>query len=616
METILQQYHQGHCLEAYKVYGAHRVCQNGVWGVRFTVYAPSARCVKVVGDFNNWFGDFHVMQRINDKGDWSLFIEHVQEWALYKYRIETPDGEWVEKSDPVGFYHELRPKTASIVTDLDKYTWQDDTWMQTRKKDYNAPMSIYEVHLGSWRRNDQQEWQGLKEWTQQLIPYVLDNGFTHIELLPMTEHPFDGSWGYQTTGYYAVTSRYGNPYEIMEFIDLCHQNGLGVILDVVMVHFVKDKHGLALFDGTPLYEYRFEGDAQNDWGTLNFDLWKEEVRSFLMSSLALWCEKYHIDGLRFDAVSNLIYWQGNKNRGLNNGAMDFVKRTNYYLSQAYPDVYLIAEDSSDYQGVTKSTLDGGLGFDYKWDLGWMNDTLKYYKLDPIYRQYHHNLINFSMFYFYFERFMLPFSHDEVVHMKGSIINKLWGNYEQKFSQARNLMGYMFAHPGKKLNFMGNEIGSFDEWKEYENIAFDILKYPAHSAFLRYFKDLNEIYKHHPSLYQMDYDYNSFRWIDADNAQQSIFSFVREVGDDVIVCVLNMTPTSYEAYKIGVPYLGTYTEILNSEKDIYHGYNMCNFKPLETIDEPLHGFEQCIDIRIAPFACIYFTVEKKQEIDMA
>lgn len=612
MYEILDQFHAGHCIDAHKVFGAHFTFENEP-GVRFVMYAPHARSVQVVGDFNQWNGSQHLMNRLNHKGVWELFVPGLTEWSLYKYRIETPEGNHLDKSDPFGFYHELRPKTSSIVVDLNHYQWHDQEWIMTRDKNYQKPVSIYEVHLGSWRRDGQGNWQSLQDWYEQLIPYVKDNGFTHIELMPMTEHPFDGSWGYQATGYFSPTSRYGTPSELMSLVDTCHQHGIGVILDVVPAHFVKDSHGLAYFDGRPLFEYDNDMDANNEWGTLNFDLWKEEIRSFLMSSFSYWLEYYHFDGLRFDAVSHMLYWDGQKNRGENAGALAFIRRTNYYLSKRYPEVMLIAEDSSDFQGVTRPTFEMGLGFDYKWDLGWMNDTLKYYSLDPIYRRHSHHQITFSMFYFPTERFLLPFSHDEVVHMKGSLINKLWGNYEQKFAQLRNLMGYMFAHPGKKLNFMGNEIADFKEWDENSAIDFSLLGYPIHSAFLRYFRDLNLIYRYYSCLSRYDYQNQGFYWIDADNANQSIYSFVREDEEHLIVTILNMTPISYEDYQIGVPRAGEYIELINSEKDIYNGCNMCNYYPLQAVAGYVHNQPYHLTIRIAPFAAIYFLLEKEPEV---
>ena len=606
---IVKQFHQGHTIDAHHVFGAHLTNENGIDGVRFTLWAPHAKNVQVVGPFNNWNGQYAYLHHINDQGVWSLFVPYLNEWTLYKYRIESENGQWNQKADPFAFFSEIRPKSSSVVVDLDNYQWQDQDYLANHQsKNFDKPMHIYEVHLGSWRKENDQ-WLTLDQLADQLIPYVKDNGFTHLELLPLVEHPFDGSWGYQVTGFYSITSRYGTPTQFMSFIDKCHQAGIGVILDVVAAHFVKDDFGLREFDGRPLFEYDNHHDAYNEWGTLNFNLWREEVRSFLMSSFSFWIEKYHFDGIRFDAVKNMIYWSGEKNRGENEGALSFIRRSNYYMSERYPNVMLIAEDSSDYYGVTKPTFHMGLGYDYKWDLGWMNDTLRYFKLDPIYRKHNHHLLTFSMAYFYSERFLLPLSHDEVVHLKKSLVNKFWGTYEQKFAQVRNLMAYMMAHPGKKLNFMGNEIAAMDEWDEKKGLNWELLAYPMHLNYLRFVRDLNFVYHHHSALSQQDYEPEGFRWIDADNMDQSIYSFVRESEEEVIVVVVNMTPVLYGNYRIGVPYQGQYVELINSEKDIYSGCNLCNYDPVNSQDVYSHGFDQSVSIRIAPFSVIYFVLNK-------
>lgn len=609
MSKVLEAFHEGRAINAYTYFGAHKKKRRGKSGYRFALYAPNAKEVQLIGDFNDWDGTAHCMTKVDDKGVWEIYAEDVDQWDLYKFNIKDQSDNWIQKSDPYAFYSELRPKTSSVVVDMSSYKWNDTPWMRGRNKNLNRPLNIYECHLGSWRRDHEKgEWLSSDEWISQLVPYVKDNGYTHVEFMPLNEHPFDGSWGYQATGYYSATSRYGTPNDLKKLIDAFHQEGIGVILDIVPAHFVKDAHGLANFDGSPVYEYPKQDDAENQWGTLNFNLWDDRVRSFLISSFAFWIKEYHFDGLRFDAIAHVIHWGGDKNRGPNQGAIDFFKRTNYLLAKNFKSAMLIAEDSSDYQGVTSPTFEGGLGFDYKWDLGWMNDTLKYFKQDPIDRKFHHNLVTFSMLYFYSERFLLPLSHDEVVHMKGSIINKMWGTYEQKFAQMRLLMAYMFAHPGKKLNFMGNEIASFEEWSEKNAVGFHLLKYPVHDAFLRYFKDLSFIYKSHPSFYKLDYDYRGYTWIDADNKNQSIFSFYRTDGVEIVVCVLNMTPVSYEDFRIGVPKAGYYSEILNSEKDIYNGCNMCNFKPLSSQEQFSHGMENSISLRVAPFSAIYFLYE--------
>ena len=623
-QEIIKKFHEGHCTNAYEVFGAHLKKENGKKGVIFTVYAPHAKEVQVVGPFNRWFGENHRLIKDHESGVFSLFVEGAKENDLYKYLIWDENGKYHEKSDPYGYYSERRPAIASIVVDLEKYKWQDKKWMKERSRNFDKKMNIYEVHAGSWKRKDfssienvverdKMETYTYRELAEELIPYVKKMGYSHIEFMPLNEHPFDGSWGNQAHGYFSATSRYGSCADLMYLIDQCHQNEIGVILDMVPVHFVKDNFGLAYFDGSPLYEYGKEEDANSEWGTLNFDLWKEEVRSFLLSSACFWCEKYHFDGIRMDAVSNIIYWGGNKSRGENQGALDFIRRFNYNIHKEFPSVMTIAEDSSDFYGVTHSTLDGGLGFDYKWDLGWMNDTLKYYKMDPIYRKYHQQLINFSMFYYYQERFILPFSHDEVVHGKCTIVDKMWGNYEQKFSQARNLAAYMMTHPGKKLNFMGNELGHFREWDEKKELDWFLLEYPVHDSFYHYIRDLNKLYNEHSCLYQKDYDSLSFKWIDADNADQSIFSYYREDENEVIVVVLNMTPNSYDEFLIGVPYKGFYKEILNSEKDIYSGCNLCNPRAIRAKKFKYRECDYAMKIKLAPFASTIFCFKKSKDV---
>ncbi|MCR5794745.1 MAG: 1,4-alpha-glucan branching protein GlgB [Solobacterium sp.] len=608
---IIESFHQGHCTNAYQLFGAH-FTYEGCEGVRFTVYAPHARNVSVIGGFTNWEASPARMERTGFEGVWSVFIPGVREWESYKYMIEDRRGNKFNKADPYAFYSETRPETASKVYNITQIRWTDKNWMKKRSKNFDRPLNIYEVYAGDWKKNGEFPYT-YKMMEDNLIPYVKEHGFTHIELMPLNEYPFDGSWGYQASGYFAVTSRYGNPTEFAAFVNKCHKEGIGVIMDMVPVHFVKDEFGLRYFDGEPLYEYRDRNDAESQWGTMNFDLWNEEVRSFLISAAAFWCDVYHIDGIRIDAVSNLIYWGGNSNRGTNEGSLAFVRRMNYYINKEFPTVMLIAEDSSDFPKVTASTLDNGLGFDYKWDLGWMNDTLKYYATDPIYRVWDHNKLTFSMAYFYSEKFMMTLSHDENVHGKKTIVDRMWGDYDAKFSQVRNLYAYMYAHPGKKLNFMGNEIASFREFDEKKELDWFLLSYPRHNSFLRYFTDLNKIYNAHACLYKYDYDPKGFKWIDADNARQSIYSFYREDEKEYLVCVLNMTPQQYEVFEIGVPQEGTYTEILNSEKDIYDGCNMCNFEPAVShkSDSNVTKFASSITIRIAPFAAIWFTCPKKR-----
>ncbi len=605
MKKLLKDFFEGQSINAYEYFGVHKVVINSKELYRFSCYAPNAKNIELVGDFNEWNGVEHKLEKISEEGIWQLFTSDIKEGDIYKYKIEDLNGEFVLKSDPFAFYSELRPNTSSIVYDYKDYVWRDTQWMRKRKKNFVKPLNIYECHLGSWKRSDDGSILNIDNLIDHLIPYVKDNGFTHVEIMPLNEHPLDASWGYQATGYYSPTSRYGKPSDIKRLIDEFHLNGIGVILDVVPAHFVKDIHGLATFDGKALYEYPKPEDAENHWGTLNFNLWDDRVRSFLISSFAYWIKEFHFDGLRFDAIAHVIYWGGNKYRGENEGAINFFKRCNHLLSKNFKNVMLIAEDSSDFYGVTKPTFDNGLGFDYKWDLGWMNDTLKYFSLDPIYRGGNHNLITFSMVYFYNEKFLLPFSHDEVVHGKKSIIDKIWGTYEQKFSQARLLTAYMYAHPGKKLNFMGNELAIFDEWNEAREIPFGVIKYPIHDSYLRFFRDINHVYKSKEAFYKNDYDYHGFKWIDVDNTKQSIFSFYRASKKSLIVCVFNMTPISYENYRLGVPKKGYYLEVINSQRDIYNGCNMCNYTPVKSEKMTSHGYENSINIRIAPFSAIYF-----------
>ncbi len=604
---IIDEFHQGHCIDAYKLFGAH-FSYEGVEGVRFTVYAPHARNVSVIGSFNNWDQNKSKMSRTDFLGVWSVFVPGAKEWDSYKYRIEDRNGKYHDKSDPYAFYSETRPENASKIYNPHDIHWSDASWMNKRTKNFDSPVSIYEAYAGGWKKNGEYPFTYVM-MKEQLIPYVKEKGFTHIELMPLNEYPFDGSWGYQASGYYAVTSRYGNPTEFADFVNECHKNNIGIIIDMVPVHFVKDAFGLRYFDGEPLYEYKKREDAESQWGTMNFDLWNEEVRSFLMSAAAFWCDTYHVDGIRIDAVSNLIYWGGNRDRGTNEGSLNFIKRMNYYLNKKFPTVMLIAEDSSDFPKVTTSTLDGGLGFDYKWDLGWMNDTLKYYSTDPLYRYYDHHKLTFSMAYFYSEKFLLPFSHDENVHGKKTIIDRMWGNYDQKFSQVRNLYAYMFAHPGKKLNFMGNEIASFREFDENKQLDWFLLDYAKHHAFNSFFTDLNHLYLKHSCLSKNDYNYNGFKWIDADNAKQSVYSFYREDEKECIVCVYNMTQTAYNVCDITVPYEGRWKEILNTEDLRYEGTGMTNEKVI--LKKPSSENESYkVTIKLAPFAAIWLRTSKK------
>ena len=481
---------EGRELRAYNIFGAHVKPKS----VEFKVWAPHAQSISVIGTFNNWDEKKNVMKK-DDQGIWSCTIRNAKEGDSYKYRVVRANGDTIDKVDPYAFYSELRPNNASIISSLKFDEWEDHEWMKKRNKGFDSPVNIYEMHVGSWIKDeDMEDFVHYDQIIEELIIHCKQKHYTHVEVMPLNEYPFDGSWGYQCTGYFSSTSRYGTNKQLMRFVNELHKAGIGVIMDFVPVHFVRDDYALRLFDGTPTYEYDREEDANSQWDTLNFNLWKEEVRSFLMSAANFWLEVYHFDGLRMDAISNAIYWHGNKNNGVNEGACDFMKRMNYMLNEAHNgSIMLIAEDSTDFPNVTKSTLDGGLGFDYKWDMGWMNDTLAYLKKDPIYRQWHHYDVTFSMAYFYSERFILPFSHDEVVHGKCTIVDKMWGSYDDKFAQARALYTYMFTHPGKKLNFMGNDIGQLREWDEQKSCDWFLREYPMHDAFEHFFEDLGKLY---------------------------------------------------------------------------------------------------------------------------
>lgn len=608
---LLYDFLMGQTIEAYKYFGAHFVKQDGQEGVVFRVYAPLAKEISVIGEFNSWDPRNHRMNKIDESGVFEIFIPNVKNYQTYKYHILNALGQYVDKQDPFGYFSEMRNGSCSKLFDIDGFVWHDKKYMSKRDRNFDKPMSIYEVHIGSWLGRDGDRFLSYEEVADKLIEYVVEHGYTHIEVMPITQYPFDGSWGYQATGFYSVDSRYGNPFQLMSFIDRCHKAGIGVILDYVVVHFATDDFALERFDGSTLYEYNGENEY-SQWGSKLFDLSKDPVRSFLMSGIDYFISYFHFDGVRLDAISNVIYWHGDCSRGENTGAIEFVKRLTGKIHIKHPDVMLIAEDSSAYQGVTKPLEYGGLGFDYKWDLGWMNDTLKYYEKDPIYRKYHHNGITFSMAYFYSENFLLPLSHDEVVHGKGTIINKMWGNYEQKFAQLRNLYTYMWSHPGKKLNFMGNELASFDEWSEEKSLPWNLLSYPKHDSILRMVRDLNLIYKSEKAMYMEEYNPAHFQWLMADNTAQSIFAFRRTYGDETLVFIFNMTPNYYEYINIGVPFEGEYVEIFNSDKDVYSGYNQYNGLPLKTMNMSWWNQPQTICIKLASFGALILKHKKAKE----
>ena len=580
----IHRYLTGESAKAYHVFGAHPTHKYDQDGVEFRVYAPNAANMQLVGDFTDWEG--WQMDR-RDDGVWTIFCKDIPQGALYKYRTTTQEGNIVDRADPFAVYSELRPSNASIVYNIHNYHWNDSKWMCERGEDYknyNKPISIYEVHAGSWHRSmenctEEEQENGrmltYRELADQLIPYVKDQGFSHIELMPLTEHPFDGSWGYQTTGYFSATSRYGDPYGLMELIDRCHQAHIGVILDVVPLHFVTDFFALHQFDGGFVYESADESQRYTEWGTILFDYTKPHVISFMKSSFDFWINYYHIDGLRYDAVSQLIFQNGDPNARTNDPGIWFLKNTNYYLRNAYPDVMLMAEDSSNYPKVTAPPQYDGLGFDYKWDLGWMNDTLKYFSMHPNDRSHNRHLLMFSMAYFYNDLFILPLSHDEVVHGKHTIIDKMWGDYDQKFSQARLLYLYMCAHPGKVLNFMGNEIAEFREWDESKEIGWNLMTYPVHDAFNHFCRKLHKIGLNYRALYDTEYDPRAFRWLDTPGAPATVFAFARRSADEkqTIACVMNF---SLNPVTVSIPALsGGWTELINSDDSTYAGSGKIN-----------------------------------------
>lgn len=584
-EQIVHDYLTGNTARAFLTMGAH-VGEKG--GAYFAVHAPNAVRVTVCGEFNDW-NDWDMTRRPD--GVWFLHSWDIREGQMYKYRITTQDGSVMDRADPFAFSSELRPGTASRVYNLNGYGWNDHDWMCSRNKNFNRPMQIYELHAGSWRRHapkgkllpsgeeDFGAFYTYRELADELIPYVKAHSYTHIELLPLSEHPFDGSWGYQTSGYFAATSRYGTPKELMELIDRCHQAGIGVIMDCVPVHFVSDMFALQKFDGSWLFESDYENKRFSEWGTVLFDYTKPHVVSFMRSAINFWIEYFHVDGLRFDAISNMIYYHGDPNSPLgdvNAPNMFFLKANNYFLQHEHPDVMLIAEDSSDYIKVTAPVEYGGLGFDYKWDLGWMNDTLEYMGKHPCDRAFCPRMLTFSMAYFYDNLYLLPLSHDEVVHGKKTIVDKMWGSYEQKFSQARLLYLYMLVHPGRTLNFMGNELGEFREWDEKKALGWNLLTYPIHDAFSRFIMALNELGVTQSALYEQDYNSQCFEWTDMGRSNPTVFAIARrDSRGNSLLAILNFGLTDLKNYKIPGGSFGVWEELINTDDSAYGGSGRVN-----------------------------------------
>ncbi len=614
-------FNEGSHYRLYEKLGAHPIEADGVSGIHFAVWAPSAQQVSVTGDFNSWNRSSHQLHSRGQSGIWEGFIPGLGKGTLYKYYIVSHHrGYHAEKADPFALYDEIPPKTASVVWDLD-YTWGDRTWMERRRERdaLAAPFSIYEVHLGSWRRVPEEGNRSLsyQESAPQIAEYVQQMGFTHVEFLPIMEHPFYGSWGYQTTGYFAPTSRYGTPQDFMYLVDYLHQHDIGVILDWVPSHFPNDEHGIGYFDGTHLYEHKDPRQGIHpDWNSFIFNYGRNEVRSFLFSSALFWLDKYHADGLRLDAVASMLYldygrregdWIPNKYGGRENlDAISFLRQFNEAAYQETPGVQTIAEESTAWPMVSRPTYVGGLGFGLKWDMGWMHDTLEYMVKDPIYRKYHHNNLTFRMIYAFTENFILPLSHDEVVYGKGSLLSKMPGDDWQKFANLRLLLGYMYAQPGKKLLFMGGEFGQRREWAHDESLEWHLLQYRPHSSLQRWVSDLNQLYRSQPALYQVDFDHSGFEWIDCNDVEHGVLSFLRKARstDNIVLAVCNFTPVTHFNYRIGVPRPGFWQELLNSDAREYGGSGQGNLGGVEAAPLPLHGRPCSLTITLPPLATVF------------
>jgi len=617
---------EGTHYENYEKLGAHVREIAGVRGVLFGVWAPNAKRVSVVGDFNRWDGRAHAMRSRGLTGVWEIFLPGLEEGSLYKFEILSRVEERLGlKSDPYGFAAELRPKTASVVCNIDGYQWNDAAWIAAREtRDWlHAPMSIYEVHVGSWRRTPDGRWLTYRELANQLIPYVKELGYTHVELMPIMEHPLDASWGYQTVGYYAVTSRYGTPTDFMYFVDRCHQEGIAVILDWTPAHFPRDGHGLSLFDGTHLYEHADpRRGAHPDWGTLVFNYGRNEVQNFLISNALFWIEKYHADGLRVDAVASMLYldysrregeWLPNIHGGRENlEAIAFLRRLSEVLHTRRPGALMIAEESTSWPAVSRPTYIGGLGFDLKWNMGWMNDTLRYMTLDPVHRQYHHNELTFSMLYAFHENFILPISHDEVVHSKRALLEKMPGDDWQKFANVRLFLGYLHAHPGKKLLFMGSELAQRGEFWEEGTVEWGLESSPPHRGIQRLISDLNRLHVRERALHEVDFEWAGFEWLDPNDRASSVLTFLRRAKDpeNFIVAVCNFTPVTRPVYRVGVPLPGYYREILNTDSRYYEGSDVGNDGGVNAQPIPCNDRPYSIQLRLPPLAVMYFKRQRE------
>lgn len=614
----LHLFNEGTHQYVYKKLGAHLLTLEDITGTHFAVWAPNALRVSVVGDFNNWDGRIHGMRPLSNSGVWEIFLPGIGENTLYKFEIKTKEGYLLLKSDPYGFLFETRPQTASIVYSLEGFTWKDREWMEKRSKTnlLKSPMSIYEVHLGSFHRGPNNSFLNYRDLAHQLVDYVCKMGYTHIELLPIAEHPFDGSWGYHVTGYFAPTSRFGSPHDFMYFVDYCHRHDIGVILDWVIAHFPKDAHGLGRFDGTALYEHLDTRKGEHPhWGSYIFNYGRHEVQSFLLSNAFFWLKEYHIDALRVDAVASMLYLDYGRNEGEwipniyggreNLEAISFLRILNERLYTNFPGIATIAEESTAWPGVTLPPYLGGLGFLFKWNMGWMNDFLLYLNKDPIYRKYHHNNLTFALMYAFSENFILPLSHDEVVHGKKSMIEKMPGDWWQKFAQLRLAYAVMFGYPGKKLLFMGNDLGQWREWDHDRELDWFLLEYDTHRTLQRLVQDLNFLYRREKSLFECDHSWKGFEWIDCHDAENSVISFLRkaENPEDFLIFVANFTPVVRFCYRIGVPKPGYYREILNTDSTLYGGSNVGNWGMVQAQNEPSHGKPYTLSLTLPPLGCL-------------
>lgn len=603
-------FHRGEYRQAYEYFGAHPNRSSTI----FRIWAPTAKSVAVVGDFNNWNArEEDYCQKITNEGIWEVEIKKVKKGTIYKFQIETSWGQKILKADPYAFYSELRPQTASVVNGISKFRWGDKKWLNNREIGYAKPINIYEVHLGSWKKKEDGTYYNYREIAELLVEYMLEMNYTHIEIMPITEYPFDGSWGYQATGYYSVTSRYGTPEDFMYFVNYFHKNNLGVILDWVPGHFCKDAHGLYRFDGSACYEYEDQNLGENEWGTANFNVSRNEVRSFLVSNLYFWIKEFHIDGVRMDAISNMIYHKDGVSE--NRASIEFLQYLNQSLHENHPDIMLVAEDSSAWPLVTKYQADGGLGFDFKWNMGWMNDTLKYIEQDPFFRRSHHGKLTFSFMYAFSENFVLPLSHDEIVHGKNAILNKMPGYYEDKLAHVKNLYSYQMAHPGKKLNFMGNEFVQGLEWRYYEQLEWQLLKDNKGSKDIqKYVKALNTLYLEEKALWHDGQ--NAFEWIEHENIDENMLIFLRKNPDtdDFIIAIFNFSGKDHDKYPIGVNLEGEYECILDSNEKRFGGSYQGRKRNYKTIKRAWHNREQCVEVKIAKNSTIFLKHKKGNEED--